>query len=351
MTTWPGPQYKRPPPETSHHGPYGDTYRASINLIWAVSVDPVQLGAHLESYIKLQPTFTAFRLCWTFGNGPQAFLHRLPIELVKCIEDLLTAEARLPAEEEWSSDYECFIGACRPLNHVRECYREELSYAYDKGPDTHLCDDSCSGEWCTKIVEDMDDWLKGLGEADDWAECDEHAAIQRRWYERFISEASGKDIFFHTHQELIRRQFGLSIFTCHTKFAESAPWGPWFKRETVTCLHLPAESHRSTWDIELQDIKHMHCATDDEAYAFVSTFSVPPPPKAADIALFPRAMGILGLTPLCKPEVGSVGLNSVQSDVAADGSTSEAQTVALSNVSPTLIMLGKNVAKTHNQDR
>ena len=55
--------------------------------------------------------------------------------------------------------------------------------------------------------------------------------------------------------------------------------------------------------------------------------NVPPALSMSEIALFPRAMGILGLDVLRDP-------------------ASEAQQVPLSAASPTLLMLAKDVAKT-----
>lgn len=204
MEDYPRPKYKEPPPSPIRDPTVPNTWHdcantTSVGLLWAIPVSPVLLGAHLEVYIKLLPTFTALRLCWRFGKGPRAFVHRLPIELVKSVEDILTAEARVSAEAKWEFDFVCFEGRCQPVHHVSDMDWEQI-YG-DIEDDTHYCDSSCSREgWCPQVIQDMNQFLLQRWYEWDWKE--EHRSIQHRWYERFVSSKTGDDTFFQADREV-----------------------------------------------------------------------------------------------------------------------------------------------------
>lgn len=56
--------------------------RLEGRITWMQRVRPEVLGAHLEAYINLLPTITTLRLCNRFGQGEEAYIKRLPVELV-----------------------------------------------------------------------------------------------------------------------------------------------------------------------------------------------------------------------------------------------------------------------------
>lgn len=61
-----------------------------------------QLGAHLEAYIATLPIITTLRLCNRFGTGNNCHINRLPIELVKLIEEYIVRPERNKALLTWS---------------------------------------------------------------------------------------------------------------------------------------------------------------------------------------------------------------------------------------------------------
>lgn len=110
-------------------------------------------------------------------------------------------------------------------------------------------------------------------------------------------------------------------------------------------LHLPARIIQSSWNIESGERGYGSPFGDYQAHTFASEFSAPPTPSAKAKALFPRAMSILGLEPM---RTFSRGIRSADPSSSAAGDGTGVERVALSDASPALLMLVKNVAKAHN---
>ncbi|KAM0701675.1 hypothetical protein Q7P35_010584 [Cladosporium inversicolor] len=66
----------------------------TTTLTWALPVRVEQLGAHLEAYIATLPTITTLRLCNRFGASDDCHINRLPVELVKLIEEYIVEPER-----------------------------------------------------------------------------------------------------------------------------------------------------------------------------------------------------------------------------------------------------------------
>lgn len=106
-----------------HREDQNTTIRTTTAVTWAIQVHIVKLGAHLETYSELQPVFTALRLCHRFGEGENAFVHRLSVELILKVEEWLTADLRASKIPDWETDFECYEGRCRgkvPFSYSRD---------------------------------------------------------------------------------------------------------------------------------------------------------------------------------------------------------------------------------------
>lgn len=92
-------------------------------ILYATIAAPVEvdlLGAHLETYVSLLPAVNTLRLCHRFGQGQHAAITRLPVELIVYIEELLTANERVYALQQWRTDFYCYKQLCEPEDHLTE---------------------------------------------------------------------------------------------------------------------------------------------------------------------------------------------------------------------------------------
>ena len=87
-------------------------------LTYCLPVHPDLLGAHLEAYVKLQPTVTALRLCHRFGKGEEVHVTTLPTELVNAVEEYLTESERSVLCEKWTQDFNCWNGRYEIVDHL-----------------------------------------------------------------------------------------------------------------------------------------------------------------------------------------------------------------------------------------
>jgi hypothetical protein len=115
-------------------------------LSWAIPVDIVTLGSHLEAYMDIKLQVHAFRVCSRFGKGPEVFVNKIPHELIDIIINHLVQPVRLQYFESWMKLHNCFQGSCEPFEH--ECFH-----------DLDVIDDVCT-------CERDSDW----GESG-WEEC------------------------------------------------------------------------------------------------------------------------------------------------------------------------------------
>ena len=97
---------------------------------------------NLEAYKKALPAVNAFRLCYRFGQGPEAFVTKLPVELEQAIEQLIIDARRVKlyddwSETDWKSEFRCFESRCEPVSHW-----EEMSPLWNVAEEMPRCD-SC----------------------------------------------------------------------------------------------------------------------------------------------------------------------------------------------------------------
>ncbi|KAK4951163.1 hypothetical protein LTR10_010135 [Elasticomyces elasticus] len=58
-------------------------------LAWALPVKPDNLLVTIDAYTTALPTIRALRKCNRYGQGPQAYVTKLPAEIVSAIESIL----------------------------------------------------------------------------------------------------------------------------------------------------------------------------------------------------------------------------------------------------------------------
>jgi hypothetical protein len=88
---------------------------------WALPVPIEKLGAHVEAFIETLPAITALRLCRQFGTGPQCFINRLPVELLKTVESFVVEPARESALHTWKKACRCWELKCDIIEDHYPC--------------------------------------------------------------------------------------------------------------------------------------------------------------------------------------------------------------------------------------
>lgn len=136
-----------------------DAGMLTAGLAWSMPVDVVTFGAHLETYVKLLPSFTALRLCNRFGKGPEVSITKLPVEMIAAIEELLTQTARAEVLAEWELDFKCFESRCEPVAHLTS---DDFARHYDISQESvDECDEECcdTERWMQRACPDIIDHM------------------------------------------------------------------------------------------------------------------------------------------------------------------------------------------------
>jgi hypothetical protein len=106
----------------------GDFVETRAGLSWAIPVDILKLGPHLEAYIQIKHVLHQVRLCHRFGTGPSAHLRKLPREVFDVVVDHFRnlTRAHLAPYNLWAKKLKCFQKTCKPMDHVDEDVISEL---------------------------------------------------------------------------------------------------------------------------------------------------------------------------------------------------------------------------------
>lgn len=93
-----------------------------IFLAWAVPVDPEEVTASLIAYESTYTVINTFRLCARYN----AFLSRLPPELLSSIEDYVLSSSRANEIAKRDMPFRCLTDDCMPDDHLTVDKRDEL---------------------------------------------------------------------------------------------------------------------------------------------------------------------------------------------------------------------------------
>ncbi|KAK3652364.1 hypothetical protein LTR22_011718 [Elasticomyces elasticus] len=91
-------------------------------LAWALPVQPDELLDRIDTYTTVLPTIRALRLCNRFGQGPQAHITKLPVEIVSAIEAIVFKKQLRQYNFEhmtWEVEFSCFESTCAPKDHFK----------------------------------------------------------------------------------------------------------------------------------------------------------------------------------------------------------------------------------------
>lgn len=258
-----------------------------------------QLGAHLEVYVATLPTITTLRLCNRFGTGNNCHVNRLPVELVKLVEEQIVETEREKALSMWSRQHRCYENQCTIFDHYSET-QEEVYQMYhalygcvddkDCGVDEHsFCGHGkCEGDQCPAWKFDgQSDYavVERIRRDDGRPEYTEVCYDQvEEWKLKIGKSAVHSDGIFKEQHELLKAHFGVIVWLSHFDTFEDGDDRHYFNQFLTTAhLALPDSSTRhEVW-----------CTRNRTAHDM--PLNVGPLPTAQSLSRFSRALKILGL--------------------------------------------------------
>ncbi|EMF17458.1 uncharacterized protein SEPMUDRAFT_57899 [Sphaerulina musiva SO2202] len=206
--------------------------RLTAGLAWATPVRPDELGQRLEHYAGVLPTLKGLRLCHRFGQGQDAHVTRLPVEVELAIEAIIIQDKQSPSQhgrEKWADKFRHYEGRCSPTDHEGFSFSDDLSDWTPCGkcdgiPDVELCElrcqpgalspcHTCSQKLdpgnCMKSCDalqfaDRDSYAEDFGSS---GSCPYQAQMYESW-----EEAIDQTGAFARYDTILEEQFGLKAF-------------------------------------------------------------------------------------------------------------------------------------------
>lgn len=112
---------------------------------------PDELGQRLEHYAEVLPTLNGLRLCHRFGQGQDAHVTRLPVELELAIEAIIIQDKQSPLQhgwEKWADKFRHYEGRCAPIDHVEDIASPLVDQLSDMHTLCKKCEDNIDVELC-----------------------------------------------------------------------------------------------------------------------------------------------------------------------------------------------------------
>ncbi|CAK1364603.1 Versiconal hemiacetal acetate reductase [Cercospora beticola] len=276
-----------------------------VEVAWAVPVNIEQLGPHLDAYTSLQPAFRMLHLCNRFGTGSEAFVTKLPMELVQHIEEYIFKDKQEELIPDWSRDFRCWQNLCEPVDHLTEAaileLYNDLHEDFEEDFEECPCGGGChSREEVTKVTKDVRDFVAGLIEEDDWCPWgSEHRRRIQSWHKRVGSPTEASRGHFDALSTVLKKQFGLEAWVSHVQESRVLPWVVHMEENvaytTKAYLRLPqAASVQHNFELHMVDGPWDNRRVPTEA-GFATELSFPPPLSNKDAGRFIRALKALDI--------------------------------------------------------
>lgn len=309
-----------------------------FTVAWSLEVPVEILGAHLQAYVELQPTIQALRLCNRYGQGFRAAVTKLPIELVKEIEGHLIIDERKKQRKNWATDFRCFQGLCKPLEHLSDSKQVDIwrDIRYTCGCLTCMdSDDEEDGDEkaCLHVVptdklnarqqKTLEEFLDSVGAGEDeedslwWME---HESRCSRWHGKTGSPIDPMRGLLSDFAKTLLRNFGLELWVTHTQSPKGKPGQ--FRvvgvyASTIVFLTLPHAKTRKSIDrgrrafANLNTYEVPFVATEGGGAAFME---MPKALSTTDSTRFSRAVSILGLIPQIDDEENEDATSGIEEE-------------------------------------
>ncbi|KAF2723993.1 hypothetical protein K431DRAFT_310345 [Polychaeton citri CBS 116435] len=247
----------------------------ATRLAWSMPVRPDLLGESLQAFDESLPTLLMLRLCHSYGRGPQAFVTRLPSEVVALIEHEIFIARRTKIREEvdedlmpenpWIELFSCFESRCQPVDHMDDVMSGYLDAALDNISPCSIClrhDDWCYSDYCVEGCRQLyDDAVNDILLDSDYISY-RHWDNCGMWKTRIDPEEGSA-----RYVQVLRKFFGLDMWVAHTRLdeehahkdakrAHSIWWTADTLRTTICYIFLPNDLPKPHVLCREQNIEH-----------------------------------------------------------------------------------------------
>lgn len=265
-----------------------------VRLTWTVEVPMPELGGNLELFGTLVPGIQMLRMCNRLGQGPEAHIAKLPVELVSLIEeeyilDAMRADSRRYSGN-WVVDHSCWTSSCIIEdyfggNRMIEIYNDDMKdrfakagicpcYCGRKYDDYLRGETSCANSgplkkncdlWATNASRDVVNHVTDLAKADNSIADEYEICCQRRkanWEARTTRASDGSCPWAQLDwiETLLTAHFGLEIWVNNFK--------------VVSCT--AARSHSKTDEVQGENLRsYMLSHLSTEAFIRLPSSSTP----------------------------------------------------------------------------
>ncbi|KAK4545954.1 hypothetical protein LTR36_002518 [Oleoguttula mirabilis] len=284
-----------------------------IELAWATPVNALTLVAHLGAQIKLQPTIDTIHLCNRFGRGNNATITKLPTEIIEQIDGCLINAERERLKEDAAKEYACWIGRCKPTDHLSadQCisiYDAKIDHASDKLIDAQN--------------RELDVYMRRIYAMDDtntlgwWHELHEERIDQ--WHARTGYPGSCRRGMFTEHADFVLKKYGLEVWTSHIQRTDDADE---IDHWTACYLTMPIDRRMKACKTRQEEIRADRSGgTVPAETGLMLPVAMPRKPSKVSLGRFSRAMKLLSLKVCMIEQYGTV-LEAMDGDSEADDET------------------------------
>jgi hypothetical protein len=250
-----------------------------ITFTLAAPVSAAQLVGHMEAYRITLPAMNTLRLCNRFGKGPQAYINRLPVEIVQQIAHHAVVPVRKERAADWAMHLLCYEDRCRMLDHhdrdgVVDSY---LRYGLDE-------DCGCDEDACSAPPNDnhLNEFI--CDNASAWDDGGLHDDRRSEWEAKLAN-------FQIVDRPLFQIHFGLDIWLSRVCLGTSS------KNEsadtTVAYLIMRDRAvQRKKWSRHMSEDGYLETSYQS---GYGVTVSMDQRATPDEIQIFKRAMRLLGL--------------------------------------------------------
>jgi hypothetical protein len=279
---------------------------------WALPVRFEKLGAHLEAYVETIPAITALRLCNRFGKGANCYIHKLPIELVQMIEDIIIERERERCLVPWSKQTRCWLQECddftdhmTPEEQIAYCARfdcqakdrNDLAHEPCEAPHGHTCCELSqfrstrnqkSSDAAEKRLDKKLSFIKGDRV---WCDSDsDEVEVKLAAFRETNLETYDDRGTYSVHEYLLRTHFGIGVWAT-PKLLDTNRW------TTLAYLTLPRNPReQEQWPNQHRD---GYESSNDSGHGMPIHLGAAPSP--ASLKRFPNALRRLGLELFVNP--------------------------------------------------
>ncbi|KAL9534815.1 hypothetical protein SMMN14_01246 [Sphaerulina musiva] len=343
----------------------------TAGLAWATPVKPDELGQRLEHYAEVLPTLNGLRLCHRFGQGQDAHVTRLPVELELAIEAIIIQDKQSPLQhgwEKWADKFRHYEGRCAPIDHVEDIASPLVDQLSDMHTLCKKCEDNIDVELCDLRCQpgdlspcytcsqklDPDNCMESCREKESAAmnefilrwDWDPMCEQQMEW-----EEAIDQTGAFARYDTILEEQFGLKAFFAPSRISsEDVDIWPRHRNHqyheteqlrTTICYLTVSQTLAPKKTAITSTVEHAGCYPCDLSSVQVIKLGQPSFALTNTVKKrFQRALDILNMKAYVHPSQGT----SLVMPTLSGPNEGESPTVPPDETWPALVMIAKDLA-------